>query len=215
MKEELINKAENHDLNVEDIIKVSSSRDPDISIILQEIKERMSWPTNLVENVDGSIIPPMGMWIDVASEYIVNGYDGLFELAKDENKVRFVIGFLQEFKTTESVNVLLRISDIYSVSSNCQKNTLIKIISGLNRILSFPGAPVIEDSTRSKARELIQESLKLCNSQSEYGNLLCALRGVGDEESIKLISIVPKLVGEWSGTESIVKKAIKNRLKKV
>jgi predicted transcriptional regulator len=215
MKDALIQKAEKHELEVEDIINLSATRDPEVSILLQEIKEMMNWPTTRIENENGSITPPMGMWADVATEYILNGYDGLYELAQDEQKVSFVISFLEEYKTTESVAVLLKISDLYSANISLHKNTLIDIVSGLNLLLSFPGAPEIEELTCQKARELIHKVLNVCESQAEYSTTICALRGVGNEDSIKLIAKVPKLVDAWSGTESLVKKAIKKRMKKV
>lgn len=215
MKEELIQKAEKHELEVEDIIKLSATRDPKVSILLQEIKAMMNWPTTRIENANGSITPPMGMWADVASEFILNGYAGLYELAQEKEKVSFVISFLSEYKTTESVTVLLNISDVYSPNISLHKHTLINIVSGLNLILSFPGSPEIEEPTCLKARELIHKVLDVCESQVEYATSICALRGVGNEDSIKLIAKVPKLVGAWSGTESLVKKAIKNRMKKV
>ena len=41
----------------------------------------------------------------------------------------------------------------------------------------------------------------------------CALRGVGNQESIDLISSQKKLSGAWSGTETAVIKTIKKRMR--
>ena len=215
MKEELLEKAQNHDLNVEDIIDISNSRDPDVAIILQEIKEQLNWPNEAIDHDNGSITPPMGMWVDVACEYITSGYDGLLSIADNENKISFIVAFLQEYKTSESVNTLVQISDLYLSDSKSHKDTIIKIVSGLNLLLSFKGSPEIESSISFKARELVHKTLTLCEAQADYATAICALRGVGNDESIKLLSSIPKLEGSWAGTESIVKKAISKRLKNV
>lgn len=215
MREKLLNKAKKHDLNVEDIIEISHSRSPDMVKILLDIKKELGWISESILHDNGNITPPMGMWVDAACIFIRDGYKGLIDFSKKTNQAEFAIAFLQEYKTVESVSSLLSIGLYYLGEPEKNKEILIKITGALNLILSFSGAPNIDEADCEQARVIIHKCLSLCTNQSEIGSVICALRGVGNEESIKLISALPKLENEWEGTEKIVTKAIRKRSRKV
>ena len=155
----------------------------------------------------------MGMWVDVACIYIASGYEGLVIIGSKVKQVSFVVAFLQEYKTRESVISLIRIAEYYLDDPSTKNDALIKIASGINLLLSFKDAPEIESSISDRARKVIHKCLSYCKTSAEFATVIYALRGVGDNESIELISNIPKLQDEWLGTENVVKKAIRKRIK--
>ncbi|WP_067522809.1 hypothetical protein [Endozoicomonas ascidiicola] len=213
MKEELNEKANDNKINVEDIVELSLSRNPDVVDVLKEIKEKLQWPNEAIEYKNGNIVPPLGAWVDVGCEYIANGCEGLINYSKNINNANFAISILQENKNSKSVESLLKIAEFYSDDMQSHKYILIKIVTALNLILSFKDSPEVEVTIIENVRSLIHKIIGLCENSAEYASTICALRGVGNEESIKLVSTIPKLEGAWSGTERIVTQAIKQRIK--
>lgn len=126
---------------------------------------------------------------------------------------RFVIAILDDIKTKDSVESLIKLFinliDNPSLSSELSN----KLISAFNLLLSFSKEIELEASDELLIREFVYKYLELYGEiESNRSSAFCALRGVGDIESITKINSYAKLTGSFKGVEKVVIKAIKSRL---
>lgn len=204
MEYQLNKLAESNDLNVEDIIEAAQTRDAVVSRVLRELQQKYRWPERSIRNENGGLTPPMGMWVNVACAFIESGYKGIIEFSDSPEKAHFALSFLQECNEKEAIEAILKI-----VEKHNGKNTLFEAVKAFNLILSFPDAPALNDEMTKSVRGLIHHCIGLSETDTELGTSLCALRGVGNDESIALMSGLPRLKGSWEGTEKLIIKAIR------
>ncbi len=128
-----------------------------------------------------------------------------------ETENDFSLAFLSEYKTPESVAAILHIGKRLGRQASLKSKN--EIASAFNSILSFGNRPVIDDNKTTEARNLLHSYFSADLDESMQATIYCAMRGVGNQDSIDLISGQKKLAGAWSGTETAVIKAIKKRMK--
>ena len=206
-------KADKNEIEVEDIISVCETRDPKLVPYLRSLKERFNYKDNLVVHDNGSITPPMGAWIKIGCIYIEDGFEGLLELSKDESKISYCLSFLEQYKNRQSAQALIKIVDRYGAVTENEYELIMDIISSINIMFSFDESPEITPEEKASHRNLVHRTISLCKTDSDLAIAMCALRGVGNADSIALVKSMPKLQGAWSGTEKIVAKEINKRLR--
>ena len=154
---------------------------------------------------------------DMICAFLEGGYDRIESLTldhlPDQSQITFTAGLCEDLKTSEGVGVLLRLAQAISPLEPHTIESAVRIGESLNLILSFDNAPRIDEQTEDKVRQFLHECLQQELTAPQTAVVCYALRGVGDEESIKQIQAQPKLDGTWKGTESSVIRAIRKRVK--
>lgn len=89
-----------------------------------------------------------------------------------------------------------------------------QLATAFNLILSFDGAPQIGLPTSKALRNFLHECLALELSPSDLCVVVCALRGVGNEDSIAKIKKLPVFTYPYEGLEREVIAKIRRRLKR-
>jgi len=59
--------------------------------------------------------------------------------------------------------------------------------------LSFKNAPVIAPTVEQQIRQFLHRMLRIELTETQRAGVVCALRGVGDNESVTLIASLPLL----------------------
>jgi len=199
--------AQTNSLEVEHIIEAAFSRDENIAIELELLSETLNWPRG--NRSKGDQVVPLAKWARFACAFIRSGYEGLVDCYETEND--FSLAFLGEYKTSESVAAILRIGEGLDEEATLKSRNEIAV--AFNSILSFGDRPNIAESKAAEARNLLHSYFSSDLDEPIQATIYCALRGVGNEVSIDLISSQKKLGGAWSGTETAVIKAIKKRMR--
>ena len=201
--------ASSSEIEVEDIISASMSRDEAVAEELRQLSLKYGWKK--VSEIDPSYrVVPLATWVEFSSLFITEGHEGMRNFEKHD-LVKFIVAFLIEEKSKESVATLY----ILGKKNEFADGEFISNISGgINKILSFNQAPAIDISLEDSVRNLLHYYLSRELSDIERASVICATRGVGNSQSIELIQSLPLLTGVWKGTEGIVVKSIKKRIKK-
>lgn len=199
--------AETNSLEVEHIIEAAFSRDENIAKELESLSENLNWPED--NRVGDDLVVPLAKWSRFACVFIGSGYEGLVDSYETEND--FSLAFLSEYKTPESISAVLQIGKRLGKEASLKSKN--DIASSINSILSFDDKPNVAATELAEARELLHSYFIPDLDQPMQATIYCALRGVGNQESIDLISSQKKLIGAWIGTETAVIKAIKKSMR--
>lgn len=217
MFNELKQKAENHLLEVEDLIELAVAKNTDAIPFLREATEEYQWDDVVAAKTSNKV--PLATWAAVVIAYLEGGHDALKQYVSSESgeyleTSRFVIGVLDDIKSAETVKGIIVLFDKLILSPDIDRELSKKLASAINLLLSFPPMIQIDDTDKIALRGFIHKFLSLYGSEDSYRyTAFCALRGVGDLASIETIKSYPKLTGSYKGVESIVIKAIKARNK--
>lgn len=205
-------KAKKNSLEVEDLLEVATIGSAQDATLLQKLKSEHGWPLQSGEGKNRVV--PFGAWSDAICHFLEKQHEGLIQYAAAEpDSVTFCVGVLEAVKTVESVEAMLTIASSVESSSSSSHDKLLKIVSGLNLLVSFKDAPSLEPSLSEKARNFIHALLPQCKSQQSRALCVCALRGVGDSASIEIIKALPPFVDAWADLEKSACRQIQTRLR--
>lgn len=205
--------AANGDVEVEHLTEFAVLGDARAVPVIRELQAKHNWPhSNRVGDVH---VAPLARWAEVVCTYLEGGCDALVNYARrtKPESLAFAVSVLGEVKSAECVLALAELSeDVDGVSPERLKDGL-KLADAINLTLSFKNPPPIYPETAEQLRTFLHTLLGQDLSESERVRVVCALRGVGNEESIRLIGTVPKFIGTWTGLDSLACKAIRKRLR--
>ena len=208
----LVSKAKSKQIEVEDILKLVKKIQPrSINDDLNELKLQIS--TNYDEEV--SIL--FNKWIDIVSIFFEKSYNGLIEIAlQNKNFAPFAISVLEETKTSEGLKSLIEIIRNSKLKDNDGYKSILDSIAAINMMISFDDDIFIAPEDSESAKSLIHDFLKF-NKENTFneGDVVvayCALRKIGDLETIKLIKNMPALMESQNmGIDSTVMKQIEKK----
>jgi hypothetical protein len=211
-KQSLRKRAAKRSLEVEHLLHVAVIGDASDAAFLKSLAAECDWPNSA--DVNGVHVVPLGTWNKAVCCYLEKGYPGLVQLAKKSDSRLFSLAILRELKTVESISALIEIAGKVIERPAANRELASRIASVFNFILSFDGAPAISRKVETHIRQFLHRLLAEPLNDAEKASVVCALRGVGDEESIELIRALPPFREAWSGTEKVACKQIKSRIRK-
>jgi hypothetical protein len=209
----LSRKAADNSLEVEHLLKVAELGDASDAPFLRALKEEHSWSDTGREG--RKLVVPFGRWADTVCHFLEDGYPGLVQSAKDSpDAAHFCVSVLEELMTAASVSAILAIGGPVIERPATDVNLAVRLAEGLNLLLSFKGAPAIAPGAECKVREFLHRLLAAELSEEQRASVVCALRGVGDAESVALVASLPPFRRGWAGLEQQAVRQIKQRLRR-
>jgi hypothetical protein len=209
----LSRKAADSTLEVEHILKVAELGDATDAPFLRSLTSQHGWS---VTGRDGNrLVAPIGRWADTVCCFLENGYPGLVKESKETtDAVDFCVGVLETLKTAASVSAILAVGGPVIVRPAADVKVAARLASGLNLLLSFKDAPAITPAVERKVRVFLHRLVASNLSEVQRAIAVCALRGVGDEESAALVASLPPFQGNWVGLEKSAVRQIKQRIRR-
>ncbi len=201
--------ANSNELEVEDIIGASFLREECIARELESLSSQCHWPDENYQ--DGKHGVPFGKWVKFACIFIRHGYQGLVESYNDSSD--FSLSFLETYKTPESVEAVYAISQKMGDSASAEEQH--SVAKAINLLLSFKGSPSLGEDTIENLRILLHSYLTPGLDDTVKAVIYCALRGVGDLDSIDLIKGQAPLNEPWATTAKVAINSIKKRVMRV
>lgn len=199
--EALRRKARRNSVEVEDVLAVARSGSHADAAALRLLAHECQWS----RGSGGSHRQvPLGIWAEVTCALLENGLAGVVAFASNKRYLSFALGLLSEQKTPDCVDVLNALAQRFA---DIESRT--EIAAALNLVCSFRGAPKLSRAARAAARVWLHELLS--GPRRARASAACALRGVGDAESIALLSGVAPLPPPWEGIEQQAIRVIKQR----
>ena len=209
--QKLRRKAAKNLLEVEHLFLAARLGDASVVAAIREMQRQYEWPQSNLVNEEH--VAPLGRWADVVCRYIEEGHDGLVALAKDSECRTFCIGLLEDLASAGSVRALVQICTPVLVDPKSHLSLAVRCSEAFNLLLSFNSLDEIGEDKRAEVRGFLHRLLGVDLTAAQRSTVICALRGVGDEESIRLIESSPSLDYPWHGTKETACKAIRTRLR--
>ena len=206
-------KAADNSLEVEHLVKVASIGDAKDASFLRTLKTEHKWSDTGREG--RARVVPFGRWTEAVCRFLEEGYAGVVRMAGEgPGAVDFCVAILVEMKTPESVAALLTIGGpvIGKPGLDVQLATL--LASSFNRLLCFKDRATVNEEVERRVRQFLHQLLVVNLTEAQRAAAVCALRGVGDAESIALIERLPPFRGPWAGVEQQTIRQIKQRLRR-
>jgi hypothetical protein len=207
-------KAADNSLEVEDLLKVAARGDASDAMFLRRLKDEHAWSDSGLEH--GARVVPFGQWVNVICCYLERGYGGLVDLAGvgtgGDDVAGLCVGLLEELNTPASVTALLAMGGNIIERPETDLVHTLRLARAFNRLLSFKDAPAVDMVSVAKIREFLHRALALELSEAERATFVYALRGVGDNESLRLIGELPRFQGPYAGLGESASGAIKKNL---
>ncbi len=188
---------------------------PKLAELFDELTESFDWPESNI--VAGRHVVPFGRWTRVASVFIRGGYSALVELAvpsgAPSDDFPFCLSFLEKYKTPESVEAIVTIIEILQAKRSRTAEARRKTTESINLLLSFKDSPAPSNGQESTVRSFLHDNLREATTTSDRAVIMCALRGVGNEQSLKLVGNAGPLDSPWEDVPATVKRTIRRRLR--
>ncbi len=215
--DELKRKVESNSLEVEDIIDLAVANNKDSIDFLKNSIKDYQWEDFLEAKRSNKV--PLATWSSIVIAYLEGGYKSLKRYVISESgdyldTSRFVIGVLENIKSRETIKEIINLFGELLLSPNIDYELSKKLIKAINLLMSFPPAVEVDDKDKRILRFFIHKFLSFYGDEDGCRYIaLCALRGVGNSNSIEIIESYPKLTGSYKGVENVVIKAIKQKNK--
>lgn len=212
IEKNILKKIKENTLEVEDVLDSARTGNSSTAKFIMDLAGKHSWED--FEETGGRRRVPLRTWSKVVALYMEKNHYGLSSLVRDKDgkyldTAKFVASVLEHVHTRESFLMLLsNFSEIFE--NPCGNSELCKkLVESINLLLSFPPKINVEISEAEVVRGFLHKLLESANDNNELGNIYCALRAVGNQQSIVLMQNRPLLSNEWAGIESQVIKMIK------
>lgn len=209
---ELELKVKSGTIEVEDILQLANSQSTEVSNYLKKLSAELGWLD--LENAEKASKVPLGDWASVVTAYLDGGFEALSDMVKVDldyiGKSRLIVALLEYLHNEQSVSALI---DIFGDVLDLPENNIMfarRIATTLNLLLSFDPKITLASEKKDRIRIFLHQLLNNRIDDDFRALVYCALRNTGNEESVSRIKKFKKLGGEWSGTEKLVIKSIKN-----
>jgi hypothetical protein len=203
------------DVEVENLLDVAVEGAPSDAPLLKHLKDSCGWPDVDLSPEDGSPRKvPLGRWADVVVAYLEGGVARMVDLAMEgeDELASFPLAVLEAIGSVESIRGTVTIGRYAWGCRPPRKKLACLCAKTLNLQVGVPNALEVPEDSAKEIRDFLHAMIE---SQLEHQCLVSvcyALRGVGDEKSIKLVSRLPAFRGAYEGLEKNVVKAIRKRL---
>ena len=199
------------EVNVEDILPLVKIGDTSICYDLLTLKDAFHWSE--IGNTENQV--PLGSWADIICVYFRLGYKGLKDTSIENIQfLGITLGVLEELKTLEAFNSVADLLEYYT-RKDVNTQAAYQCIMTINQMVSFD-EEIDVNTQREATKKSIMEFIELVASSNVDEDekyiigAYCALRRVGDSDTIDMLKKRPQLKSVGGlGLEQIVIKAIK------
>jgi hypothetical protein len=204
-------KAADSSLEVESLLRLAARGDSSDAPFLRALKAEFRW-SDTGRQGRGRVVP-LGRRADVVCRFWEGGYAGVVRMARGSAEAAdFCAALLEELKTPESVSALLAIGGPVVERPEADVGLAVRLADGFNLLLSTPkGAVAVGAAVERRVRTFLHRLLALALAEEQRATAVCALRGVGDAESVALIAGLPPFGGCWAGLEKSAVRQIQKR----
>lgn len=209
-------------VDVEDLLPLAATRDAAVGAELRALAA--DWPRR--GRVEGSAarIVPIGRWAEHVCAALEGGPAAVSDLAQrpEQQALDVEDGFAQAsvalavlcaIRSEESVRAVLALGRHAACDLEARRALAVACAGALNELVALRDPVPLSDETAAEARAFLHALLPRPMSTAETAIACCALRGVGDESSLELLSRVPPLPRPWARVAADAARAIGWRLR--
>lgn len=205
-------KARNGSLEVEHLLRAAADRLPDLSDELARLTMELHWQVQSLQP-DGTRVVPFAKWAEVAAAYSDDEFDGLRVLLRDPKNVPFVLGLVEELRTSASASFALELANRYFTDLANFEEAAFRLARAFNLLLSFKQAPLVTAVQAGCIQNFLCNLYPYAKTEADRALVLLALRGVGDFNAIQFVASTEVFAEPWAATKEAVLRAIRKRVK--
>lgn len=153
---------------------------------------------------------PYEKWIECVCDFLEQGEDGLLKRAVDPMELPFVLGVVEELPPENAVSIL------DSLVQRCggTRHTTLALVTTANLVLAVGEVPSLTPDRRVRLLGFLHGIIGEARPDDPaYGMALYALRGIGDDTTLMILSGVPDAIGPYAGAKRLATAAIRDRLR--
>lgn len=211
-------KAHAHTLEVEDLLAAAARRTPGLQAELLRLSAELAWPHTTHPTAGGHAVP-LAAWAGVAGAYAEDGIPGLAAWMQAQARAGmpacyYVLSLLQELKTQESNDALFSLFGEALDNPASHLAEAFELAETINLKFSFKHhSPPPTPTQSERARAFLMALYPLAPKEPLRCSVVCALRGVGDESTVRFLATIPPFGGPYAGLEKSAQQAIRKRLR--
>jgi hypothetical protein len=205
-------KAHDGSLEVEHLLKAAKQKIPGLRSELASLSQELAWSMTPFLP-DGSHVVPLAKWAEVAGAYAEMGMPGLEPLSRDFHNAPYVLGLLEELNSSEAVATVLELFSPVIHQPQDFPDLLSPLVASINLLMSVKGCPAFSPEQAALAREFLHKAIALMPEQSRQACVVYALRGVGDQQSIDLLSRLRAFEPPYANAKASAVRTIRARLR--
>jgi HEAT repeat protein len=208
-------KAAKDDVLPEHLIAFAKLGDPRAIPVILELSTEYRWSRSIHDDA-GRHVGPMARWAEVVCTYLDGGCDALVDYARraEDESFHFAVSLLGDVKAPESAFALADLTNDLLRAFPERVHDACELADAINLTLSFKNPPPVTQAAEETLRSFLHALLRLDLSEPQRARAVCALRGVGDVESIAQIAELAEFTGPWSEAASMATEAIRRRLRR-
>jgi len=206
-------KAADNSLEVEHLLKAARLKLPGLWTELELLASQHDWSLDN-QLADGSHVVPFGRWAKVAGAFASGGYEALRPLALDDIDAPCVVGLIEELNSAEAIDQLFVLFAAEICNPLCRPAVSHKLVSALNLLFSVKSSPPTTHNQRAVAAAFLNKALSISTTNVERANVLYALRGAGDLESLEALADIDEPDAPFAGARTLAMRSIRKRLEK-
>jgi hypothetical protein len=206
----LSGKARKGTLEVEHLLKIGASNPPGLAEAVQRLSDELQWP-RFRPIGGGALKVPLADWADVVIAYARFGLAGLEPLLSRARYASLVLALLIEIRSSEAVEALLQLfhQTVQAPGSNLERS--LEVASAVNLLLSFKNPPSISGEQETRLRGFLHQLLGQHLTEAQRATVICALRGVGNSETLDLLRSMADFNYSYAGLKASAIRAVRKR----
>ena len=205
-------KARDGSLEVEHLLQAAAQRPPGLSDELSRLTADHQWQARGLQP-DGTRVVPFAKWAAVAAAYSDAEFDGLRALANELENVPFILGLVEEVRSSASISFALELCNGYVTDLVQFEEVAFRLARTFNLLLSFKQAPPITAAQARAIQDFLCALYPHARIEADRALVLLALRGVGDRDAMQFVESVEVFAEPWAGTNEVVLRAVRKRVK--
>lgn len=210
--ETLRTKARRGSIEVEHLLAAAKARIPGVGAELRRMQDEYNWSRRAFL-LDGTHVVPLGAWAEVAATYADDGLEGLHPLARQRENAVYVIGLLEEIKSSEALDALLLMYGDVVDSPGTDIETAARVANCCNIMLCVGNRFEASETQAAMIRRFLMTFIPVAQTETQKAVAALGLRGVGDKDSLAFVTALNNFSPPWTDVRKHVIKAIRNRLK--
>lgn len=199
-------------LEVEHLLRAAKHPAADLADSLDSLAEEMGWNSSDRGDLPTGTVP-FGQWTQVVSAYCRGGFASLGGFRATDLHFSMVLALIEQLRTTDALSFALELGAGLLENPSEDPSRSLRLAATLNLLLSFKPRLSLSRESKAKVRDFLHKLALLNSADHARGTVYCALRYVGDAETLNLISNLPPLRDHWASAQDACKRAIAKRLK--
>jgi hypothetical protein len=204
-------KAADNSLEVEHLLKITTTGDVSAVPLLAELASMHRWSHTGWE--DGSRVVPFAKWVEAISVYLTDGCDGLVTYAQRApcDSWSFALAVLESVRTPVALLAIAELAEAVHDQIDERPADAQNVVYAISNTIRAKDAPLVPEHVRVRLRDFLHAVLASSLAEAWIAIAIAALGRTGDASSVPIIANVRPLGEIWSAAPKRALREIKKR----